>query len=170
MARRKANNYINNEELNKHLSAYTFAYRAAKEKGEQLPKVPEYVGKAILMIATNLATKSNFGGYSFREDMIGDGYENCLRYLHNYNPEKTKNAFGYLTLIMWRAFVRRIQKEQVESYTKHKMILNNSDFFDSVQSEMGKTMLDSVSLEKSSDIVRTFEARIDKKKEAKAEN
>lgn len=165
MARKRTNDYINNEQLNHHLSIYTTSYKKAKVNHTELPKIPEYVGESILLIARKLATKSNFGGYSYREEMIGDGVENCLRYLHNYNPEKTKNAFGYLTLIMWRAFVRRIQREQQESYTRHKMILNNSDVFESILDEMGSSMLDSVSLEKSSEIVRTFEERMIKKKE-----
>jgi len=167
MARPKSTNYINNAELYKHLSAYIVKYRKAKAEGKEgnaLPPVPRYVGEVILAIAKNLATKSNFGGYSFREEMIGDGCENCLRYLHNFDPDKSSNPFGYLTLIMWRAFVRRIEREKTESYTKHKMILSNADLYESIQGELSATMLDSLSLDKSSDIVRSFEDKQDRKK------
>jgi hypothetical protein len=165
MARPKSINYINNAELYKHLSEYIHQYRAAKAAKTPLPKVPRYVGEAILLIAKNLATKSNFGGYSFRDEMIGDGCENCLRYLHNFNPEKSTNPFGYLSLILYRAFVRRIVSEKKESYTKHKMILNNSDVYDTIQAEMAGAMLDTVSLDKSSEIVRSFEESLQRKKD-----
>lgn len=165
MARPKSTNYINNAELYKHLSQYIHDYRDAVKNNVDLPQVPKYVGEAILLIARKLATKSNFGGYSFREDMIGDGVENCLRYLHNFNPDKSTNPFGYLTLIMWRAFVRRIEKENVESYTRHKMILGNADVYDTIQAEMSAAMLDVVSLEKSADVVRNFEAKQQRKKD-----
>ena len=50
--------------------------------------------------------------------MIGDGIENCLQYVNNFDPEKSKNPFSYFTQIIYYAFIRRIQKE------KNKHILN----------------------------------------------
>lgn len=165
MARPKSTEYINNAELYKHLSAYIYRYKQAKADGKKLPDVPRYVGEAILKISQNLAKKGNFSGYSFREEMESDGVENCLRYLHNFNPDKSTNPFGYLTLIMWRAFIRRIEKEATESYVKHKMLLNNSDVYDSIAAELSTALLDSLSLEKSGEIVRKFEEKQQRRKD-----
>ena len=56
--------------------------------------------------------------------MISDGIENCLQYIHNFDPEKSKNPFAYFTQIIYYAFIRRIQKEKKQTHIKHKMIEN----------------------------------------------
>ena len=92
----------------------------AKEKGIDPPLISNYLGDCFLKIATHLSYKPNFVNYMFREDMIGDGIENCVQYIHNFNPEKSKNPFAYFTQIIYYAFLRRIQKEkkQLEIQTK----------------------------------------------------
>ena len=81
-------------------------------KGEEPPRVTEYIGECIYKIATRLSTKPNFINYSYRDEMICDGIENCLQYLNNFNPEKSQNAFAYITQIIYYAFLRRIQKRE----------------------------------------------------------
>jgi DNA-directed RNA polymerase specialized sigma subunit len=74
-----------------------------------------------MKIATHLAQKPNFSNYTFKEDMISDGIENCLQYIDNFDPEKSKNPFSYFTQIIWYAFIRRINKEKKLLYTKYKI-------------------------------------------------
>ena len=52
--------------------------------------------------------------------MISDGIENCVQYIHNFNPDKSENPFAYFTQIIWYAFLRRIQKEKKQMYIKFK--------------------------------------------------
>jgi hypothetical protein len=127
-------NYVNNPDLLKEMKIYVEGYSIAKNKGEEPPKVSNYIGECILLIANRLANKPNFSGYSFKEEMISDGIENCLMYLHNFNPEKSNNPFAYFTQIIKFAFIRRIQKEKKQHYVKIKnfenlqltdMIINN---------------------------------------------
>lgn len=99
-------------------------YNAAKEANTELPRVPEYAGECILRISQKLATKPNFINYPFKEDMIGDGYENCLQYIHNFDPNKTKNPFAYFTTVIFYAFLRRIDKEKKQLYVKQKVLQN----------------------------------------------
>lgn len=120
MAKRVKKNYINGEDLCEAMIAYQILVDEAKEKDLEKPLVPDYIGQAIWQIATRLASKPNFSGYSYKEDMIMDGVENCLLYMHNFNPEKTRNAFAYLTQIIWYAFLRRIAKEKKQMYIRYK--------------------------------------------------
>ena len=85
---------------------------AAEEKGDPKPQVSEYIGECFVKIANHLAYKSNFVNYTFREEMILDGIENCITYIDNFNPEKSKNPFAYFTQITYYAFLRRIQKKR----------------------------------------------------------
>jgi DNA-directed RNA polymerase specialized sigma24 family protein len=58
----------------------------------------------------------------FRDDMISDGIENCVQYIHNFNPERSQNPFAYFTQIIHFAFLRRIQKEKKQLEIKNKII------------------------------------------------
>lgn len=116
----KKRNYVNNADFLQALVDYRNACKEAEDSGDKTPQVPEYVGKCILLIAQRLATKPNFSGYSYKEEMISDGIENCLQYIHNFDPEKSSNPFAYFTQIIWYAFLRRIQKEKKQTYIKFK--------------------------------------------------
>ena len=85
-------------------------------------RVPEYIGHCILEIAKRFASRPNFYGYSYKEELISDGVENCLQYLTNFDPNKSSNPFAYYTQICYYAFIRRIQKEKKQSYVKHKLL------------------------------------------------
>lgn len=101
-------NYVNNADLLNALILYKKVCKEAEDSGDPLPKVPDYIGQCIMQIATRLATKPNFYNYSYKEDMIMDGIENCLLYINNFDPEKSSNPFAYFTQIIWYAFLRRI--------------------------------------------------------------
>jgi hypothetical protein len=96
----------------------------AKEKGLPKPVVSNYIGECILKIATHLSYKPNFINYSYREEMISDGIENCLQYIDNFDPSKSNNPFSYFTQIIYYAFLRRIAKEKKQTYIKGKLILD----------------------------------------------
>lgn len=125
-------NYINNKDLHKEMMIYINQVNINREKGIPDPPLTNYIGEAIMMIANKLANKSNFAGYSFKEDMIGDGIENCVLYLHNYkppvptekNPNVYPNPFAYITQIIKFAYIRRIQKESKQHYIKVKNMEN----------------------------------------------
>jgi hypothetical protein len=120
LAKRVKKNYVNNRDLFESLIAYQKLCKEAEDSGEEKPRVPNYIGDCIWQIATRLASKPNFSGYSYKEDMIMDGVENCLLYMHNFNPEKTENPFAYFTQIIWYAFLRRIAKEKKQMYVRYK--------------------------------------------------
>ena len=84
----------------------------------------EYIGECIYKIATRLSTRPNFINYTYRDDMISDGIENCLQYMSNFNPDKSNNPFAYFTQIIYYAFIRRIQKEKKQMQVKSKLIQN----------------------------------------------
>ncbi len=113
-------NYVNNQDLFAALVDYQKKCKEAEDSGEKKPRVPNYIGECIQQISTKLATKPNFSGYTFKEDMIMDGIENCLQYMHNFDPDKTQNPFAYFTQIIWYAFLRRIEKEKKQMYIRYK--------------------------------------------------
>jgi hypothetical protein len=127
MAKRKTENYVNNRDFLDALMVYRKEVAAAEVEGKQKPRVPSYIGECFLKIATHLSYKPNFVNYMFREDMICDGIENCLQYIHNFDPEKSTNPFAYFTQIIYFAFLRRISKEKKQLEIKTK-ILEKSGF------------------------------------------
>ena len=122
MTRKKTENYVNNKEFLEAITIYRNSVIAAKENGVNRPIVPNYIGECFLKIATHLSYKPNFVNYMFREDMICDGIENCLQYIDNFDPNKSKNPFAYFTQIIYYAFLRRIQKEKKQLEIKNKIL------------------------------------------------
>lgn len=116
--------YVNNLELLKGLIEYKASVNHANETGVERPMVTQFLGECIMKIATHLAYKPNFSNYTYRDDMICDGIENCLQYIDNFDPKKSKNPFAYFTQIIYFAFVRRIQKEKRYLFIKYKAIDN----------------------------------------------
>jgi hypothetical protein len=113
--------YVDNQAFLKALKVYRRQCQVAKKKKRELPRMSEFLGECLLKIATHLSYKPNFVNYTFRDDMISDGIENCLVYVHNFDPEKSSNPFGYFTQIIFYAFIRRIQREKKHTYIKYKL-------------------------------------------------
>ena len=118
----KANHYIDNKEFYAAMIEWKKQVDANEESGEPKPPVTDYIGKCFLDIAEHLSYRPNFINYPYRDEMVGDGIENCLMYAHNFDPEKSKNPFSYFTQIIYYAFLRRIEKEKKQSYVKYKML------------------------------------------------
>lgn len=114
--------YVNNKEFYEKISEYKTSVLKAEKEGKEKPKVSNYLGECFVKIANHLAYKSNFVNYTFRDEMILDGIENCITYIDNFNPDKSKNPFAYFTQITYYAFLRRIQKEKKQMETKYKYI------------------------------------------------
>ena len=115
-----AKHYVNNKQFLEAISAWKEKVKEAESAGEEIPPVTDYIGECFLKIAQHLSYRPNFINYTFKEEMIGDGIENCLQYVNNFNPEKSKNPFSYFTQIIYYAFIRRIQKEKKHLYVKYK--------------------------------------------------
>jgi predicted restriction endonuclease len=119
-------NYVDNKRLYGEMIHFINSCKAAEEQDEERPRVPEYVGECIFKIATRLATKPNFASYTYRDEMISDGIEVCIRYIHNFDPNKSNNPFAYFTQIIYYAFIQRIQKEKKQAYIKAKSFENSA--------------------------------------------
>jgi len=128
MAKRKrSEHYVNNKEFLAALIKYREDKEIALLQDKPKPPIPRYIGECFLKIANHLSFKPNFVNYMFKEDMISDGIENCVQYIHNFNPEKSQNPFAYFTQIIHFAFLRRIQREKRQLEIKNK-ILEKSGF------------------------------------------
>ena len=164
--------YVDNAKFLEAMTEYKRDYDIALKNNKELPPVSEYLGSVFLKIAQRLSFRPNFINYTFKNDMISDGIENCLHYIHNFNPEKSNNPFAYFTQIIYYAFIRRIQKEKKQLYIKYKTMQNveqESDFdgdanvsIDDYRNSDFKTMVD--------DFVDNFEKSKKKKQIKKSEN
>jgi hypothetical protein len=121
-AKKVVNEYVNKQEFWQALFDYRKACDDALAAGKDKPIVPNYIGDCFIKIAQHTSYRPNFIGYTYREEMVSDGIEVCLRGIHNFNPEKSDNPFGYFTLAVWRAFLQRIAKEKKELAKKYRYI------------------------------------------------
>ena len=116
--------YVDNALFLEAMIEYKKQWQISKDNDEELPIISEYLGSVFLKIAQRLSFRPNFINYAFKNDMISDGIENCLHYIHNFNPEKSSNPFAYFTQIIYYAFIQRIQKEKKQLYIKYKSMQN----------------------------------------------
>ena len=127
MARRKSIHYVNNAQFSQAVVDYVGHLDQCKKEEISLPKVPDYIAQCFLRIAEGLSHKANFIRYTYREEMVMDAVENCLKAISNYNLEAATrtgkpNAFAYFTQITWFAFLRRITKEKKQQEIKIKYL------------------------------------------------
>ena len=121
----KGAHYVDNKKFLEAMVEFKEKCKVAKENEEDKPPVSTYIGECFLKIATHLSYRPNFINYTYREDMISDGIENCLQYVANFNPEKSTNPFAYFTQIIYYAFLRRIAKEKKQTHVRNKIIENS---------------------------------------------
>ena len=116
--------YVDNKKFLQAMIEYRDKCKKAEEKNRKKPDVTNYIGLCFLKIANHLSYRPNFINYTYRDDMISDGIENCLQYMNNFDPDKSDNPFAYFTQIIYYAFIRRIQKEKKQMQVKAKIIAN----------------------------------------------
>lgn len=131
MARKKSIHYVNNNDFSTAVVTYVEKVVDAKKNKTIIPKVPDYIATCFLRIAEGLSHKANFIRYTYREEMVMDAVENCLKAISNYNLEAATrtgkpNAFAYFTQITWYAFLRRITKEKKQQEIKLKYLTKAS--------------------------------------------
>jgi hypothetical protein len=127
MAKRKSIHYVNNADFSQAVVDYVTVVNEAKNNQDTIPLVPDYIAQCFLRIAEGLSHKSNFIRYTYREEMVMDAVENCLKAINNYDIEAATrtgkpNAFAYFTQISWYAFLRRIAKEKKQQDIKIKYL------------------------------------------------
>lgn len=135
-SKKSKEHYVSNKDFLAGMIEYKKMCKQAKKEGKTNPPVTDYLGTCFLKIANHLSFRPNFINYTFRDDMISDGIENCLQYLHNFDPDKSKNPFAYFTQIIYYAFIRRIQKEKKQVTIKHKILMNSN--FDDLSLQPGE--------------------------------
>ena len=165
-SKQKSIHYVNNNEFSHAVVEYVRTVDEARKDKTDIPKVPDYIAQSFLRIAEGLSHKSNFIRYTYREEMVMDAVENCLKAISNYNIETATrtgkpNAFAYFTQISWYAFLRRIAKEKKQQDVKLKY-LTNSGIENFLNNELG----DVNSQQAITHFVDTLKERIDKVKVA----
>jgi hypothetical protein len=165
---KKQKHYINNPDFLQALMDYKAEQKRCKTDKLPDPPIPNYIGECFMKIAEGLSHKPNFINYTYRDEMMSDGIENCLMYFDNFDPSKSKNPFAYFTQIIYYAFLRRIQKEKKQLYVKYKATeqMGILDEFEMLEFEDGTTRQFEL-YENISEFIENYEDAKKAKKEVK---
>ena len=125
--RRAKEHYVNNKEFSQAVVDYVNSVNKAREDDTFEPNITSYIGTCFLKISEGLSHKPNFYSYTYREEMVMDAVENCIKAIMNYDVDKATrsglpNAFAYFTQISYYAFLRRIAKEKRQQEIKERYI------------------------------------------------
>ena len=123
----KKPHYVNNRDFSDAVVEHVTVTNKAQADGIEPPRISEYIGECFMKIAEGLSHKPNFIRYTYRDEMVMDAVENCIKAIGNYNVEAATrtgkpNAFAYFTQISYFAFLRRIAKEKKQQDIKLKYI------------------------------------------------
>lgn len=172
MKKKKSQHYVDNKKFYEEMKIYIESYNHALKNDLPLPTPSNYIGKCIMLICERMSLLRNFINYSFREEMIYDAIENCLTYIHKFNPEKYQNPFAYFSQISYYAFIRRIQKEEKQEYIKQKSLINA--FVTNTLVELSpeddahfQSIYVNLTSDKSNNIIEKFESKLKEKKKKK---
>ena len=165
---KKPKQYVNNADFLKALVDYKEDCVLSTKNKTAPPAIPNYIGECFMKIAEGLSHKPNFINYTYRDEMMSDGIENCLMYFANFDPTKSKNPFAYFTQIIYYAFLRRIQKEKKQQYVKYKATeqMGILDEFEMLELEDG-TSIQFQLYDNIAEFIETYEEAREKKKEVK---
>ncbi len=165
---KKKRNYVDNKRFLAEIVEYKRLSKEAAEAGLEKPRLSEYIGECILLIATNYAHKPRFKNYSFKDQLISDAIENCLLYFDNFDPAKSSNPFAYFTQCTHYAFFRGIYREEKSRYAKYKTfqerVINTGEDALMIDSD-NKHMVTTTMYDNLNDFIQSFEEREAKKKE-----
>jgi len=166
------NHYVDNKKFYQEILKYREKCKQNEELNLEPPRLPNYIGECIWKIAEKLSYKPCFINYSFRDEMVDDGIENCIMYFKDFDPEKTQNPFAYFTQIIYYAFLRRISKEERNRYTTYKYFhdtiitsINGNNLYDSDDNHLLPSQL----YDNISQFMEKFETREQIKKEKRKE-
>lgn len=139
MSKEKNAHYVDNKKFYEEIKKWKEECDHASANELDMPQCPHYLGECFVKISNHLAYKSNFVNYTYRDEMILDGIENCLRYADRFNPEKSKNPFAYFTQITYYSFIRRIKKEARQTDTKLNYLasIDLQQLLDEVEGDSG---------------------------------
>lgn len=131
--------YIDNKKFYQAMKDWKNDILTAEKNNRPRPQVTNYLGECFVKICNHLAYKSNFVNYTFRDEMILDGIENCLRYADRFNPDKSENPFAYFTQITYYSFIRRIKKEarQTETKLRYLQSIDLQQLLDEIEGDSG---------------------------------
>ena len=132
--------YIDNKKFLQALKDYDLLCKEAESRGEEQPRVPEYIGECFILLCEKIATRWNFSNYSYKEDMILAGIEICLRRVRSFDPTQWDNPFGYFSRIIWRTLGDIIKDEHKQSYIKAKMTIDDfimADALSDIEEDFG---------------------------------
>lgn len=110
MPKRKSKHYVNNQEMLVEL-----------EKVLQTGVISEKLHLMFYEMAKKIGTKPRFSGYTWIEDMVSDAYLKCCNVAHKFDPEKTKNPFGYFTTVIIHYFWDALAGEDKQKNIKERL-------------------------------------------------
>lgn len=115
-------NYVDNDTFCNAIVAWNKSCKEAQEQGKKIPIMTDIIGIQIEKMAEGLSHRYNFRNYTYIDEMKSDAIYMACRAIKNFDPEKSTNAFGYFTFVMWRAMTSRIKAEKKEHETKMSLL------------------------------------------------
>lgn len=165
-------NYVDNKKFYEAIVEHKKKSKENTALGLAAPQLSNYIGDCISKIAHNFSNSPKFIRYSFREEMVSDAIENCIQYFDSFDPDRFNNPFAYFSQISYNAFIRKINKEEKERYTKYKYFqetILHTDQVDDLVDDDNNHLIPTMMYDNINEFMKAFEEKEEKKKQKRKE-
>ena len=76
-------------------------------------------------MANRYATKPNFSGYSYIDEMISAAIVSCIAAVSKFDASKSDNTFAYYTSVIHNAFLQVLNRESRQREIRDKILVDN---------------------------------------------
>lgn len=94
-------------------------------RAKKLGKVTDELAKMFILITERYSKKSNFSGYSFREDMVSVALINLCANGLKFDPERSSNPFSFYTTVIHNSFLQYMADEKKHRNIRDSMMVEN---------------------------------------------
>ena len=128
-------------------------------RAKALNRVTNELAEMLLLMAQRYSRKSNFVGYSFRDDMISAALVNLCNNALKFNPEKSSNPFAFYTTAIHNSFLQYMADEKKHRNIRDALLVDagSNPSFNFMEGERDESQLE---LPESDEIVPRNEREI----------
>lgn len=88
-------------------------------------KINDRLGGMIMMLVDRYATRSNWRGYSYNDEMKGEALVHLIKTCLYFDESKSDNPFAYLTTLMTNSFRSVLNNEKKNQSIRDDMLQDN---------------------------------------------
>ena len=82
--------------------------------------------KNVCFVSNTLCKKTNFSGYSYKDEFVASGILACCVAFPKFDKKKSDNPFAYFTQVIHHAFLQTLNKEKNSQNIRDSLLIEHN--------------------------------------------